>query len=590
MGQAAAAREARAVSIERAETALREQRWGDAIADLERLLAAGRTSVLHRELARCLRRTGRPTEALQNYLEALRLDPRDVATLQDLSLLLADAGHLAEALAALEQAIKLRPDMVSLRLSLAQLARRARRDGLAVTILQRTLLLHPDSVEVHNNLGAYLREQGDITASLRHYRRAIELAPERIAVWSGYLFTLNCDPDLAPEEVAREHRRFGELLAPARRLVPVKGATDVLRVGYMSADFHAHSVAYFIAPVIAAHDRRRVHVTCYATDAGSDAMTERLRGLADDWREVASLDDAQLARQISEDGIHVLVDLSGHTALNRLSAMARRLAPVQATYLGYPNTTGVPAIDLRITDGLADPPGDADAWHTERLVRLPGGFVAWDPPEWAHAVPVAPVRAGDEISFGCFNNLAKLSERVLSTWARLLAQVPRARLVLKAGGLADERVRGRVYEIWERHGVSPERVHLLASTQSPADHLACYGEVDVALDPFPYNGTTTTCETLWMGVPVVTLAGRSHAGRVGCSLLHRVGLDDLVAADEDAYIALASRLARDRQRLAELRLGLRSRLQASTLGDAGRLARELEDAYEEAWRRAAPAD
>jgi predicted O-linked N-acetylglucosamine transferase (SPINDLY family) len=586
MGQAAIAREGRAVLIQRASAALQAQRWTDAIPDLQLLLAGGATAALHRELARCLRWTGQPTEALQNFSEALRLDPRDVPTWEGLAQLLADAGHFAKAVEALEQALKVDPKSISCRLQLSEVARRMKRHGLATSILEKTLLVDPNSVEVHNNLGACLREQGEIAASLQHYRRAVELAPERPEVWSGYLFTLNCDPDLPPEEVAREHRRFGAGLRPARPCLKVRGNAEVLRIGYLSPDFHNHSVAYFIAPVIAAHDRRRVHVTCYATDSGGDATTERVRASADRWCDVAALDDEQLARQIADDGIHVLIELTGHTALNRLPAMARRLAPVQVTYLGYPNTTGVPAIDLRITDELADPVGPADSWHTERLVRLPGGFLAWDPPIWAHAASVGPVRSGPEISFGCFNNLSKLSERVLDTWARLLARLPEARLVLKSCSLGDERVRRRVHQIWSRHGVDPERIQLLPSVPSPADHLACYAQIDVALDPFPYAGTTTTCEALWMGVPVVTLAGRSHVGRVGCSLLHRVGLDDLVAADEDAYIDTAIRLARDRQRLADLRSTLRSRVQASPLGDPKRLARELEVAYAEAWDKA----
>lgn len=586
MPQAASAREGRAVLVERATAALQAQRWAGAIPDLQRLLADGPTAVLHRELARCLRWTGRPTEALQNFSEALRLDPRDVATWEGLALLLADAGHLANAVAALEEALKIDPNSIAIRLHLAQLARRARRDGLAVSILEKTLLIDPNSVEAHNNLGACLREQGEIEASLHHYRRAVELAPTRPEVWSGYLFTLNCDPDLSPEAVAREHRRFGEVLGPARPCPKVRKVGDPLRIGYLSPDFHTHSVATFIAPVIAAHDRQRVHVTCYATESGRDAMTDYLQSVADRWRDVAAFDTDRLAKQIADDGVHVLVELTGHAALNRLPALARRLAPVQVTYLGYPNTTGVSAIDLRLSDETADPVGVTDAWHTERLVRLRGGFLAWDPPAWAHALPVAPVRDDSRISFGCFNNLSKLNDRVLTTWARLLAQVPEARLVLKATALGDERVRRRVHEIWSRHGVAAERIQLLPVVESPADHLACYAEMDVALDPFPYAGTTTTCEALWMGVPVVTLAGGSHVGRVGCSLLRRVGLDDLVAADQDAYIDTAIRLARDRQRLAELRSTLRSRVQASPLGDPKRLARELENAYVEAWDKA----
>jgi len=317
--------------------------------------------------------------------------------------------------------------------------------------------------------------------------------------------------------------------------------------------------------------------------ARPDATTERLRGLSDGWVDVRGLDDTALAARIRDDGIDILVDLGGHTGGNRLLVFAREPAPVQVSYLGYPATTGLEAIGYRLTDARADPPGVADDFHGEALIRLNRCFLCYGTPD--DAPEVAPRPADGPITFGSFNHLPKVTPEVVATWCRILDRVAGARLILKAKGLASAVTRDRVRALFADHGIAPERVETIAWLPAPGDHLALYGRVDIALDSFPYNGTTTTCEALWMGVPVVTLAGDRHAGRVGASLLATVGRDDLITATRDDYVARAVALAADADGRAAARRDLRERVRRSPLGDAAGLATEIEAAYRAMWRR-----
>jgi predicted O-linked N-acetylglucosamine transferase (SPINDLY family) len=284
---------------------------------------------------------------------------------------------------------------------------------------------------------------------------------------------------------------------------------------------------------------------------------------------------------IAADNIDVLVDLAGHTAGHRLGIFAHRPAPVQVSYLGYPATTGLSRIQYRLTDALADPPGTTEAQHTERLVRLPASFLCYAPPAGEQAPPVnePPSLASGQVTFGSFNDASKVSDRVLALWARVLTAVPGSRLVLKNKGLADQSVRQRIRDLMRAHGVEGDRLELLAFKPDLTTHLACYQAVDIGLDTFPYNGTTTTCEALWMGVPVITLAGEAHVGRVGTSLLSGVGLGQLCADSEEAYLATVTALAGDAGRLRELRAGMRERLRRSPLLDAAAFTRALEQTF-----------
>lgn len=351
-------------------------------------------------------------------------------------------------------------------------------------------------------------------------------------------------------------------------------------MGYVSPDFHAHSVAYFIEPVLARHDPAAVETYCYAEVAQPDAFTEHMKTLAAHWRGTFGRSDDEVADMIRNDAIDILIDLAGHTAHNRLAVFARRPAPVQVTYLGYPNTAGLPQMDYRLTDAAADPPGQ-EVYYTESLVRLPQGFLCYAPPHESPAVGPLPAATGGCITFGSFNALPKMNNEVIALWARVLQSVPGARLILKNKSLQD----AKTCERYRQHFHPPERIELLGWLDDPADHLSIYHRVDIALDTFPYNGTTTTCEALWMGVPVITLAGERHAGRVGLSLLTQLGLTELIAKTPDEYVRLAVALAGNRERLAALRAGLRERMRRSPLCDAQSFTRDLEAAYREMWHK-----
>jgi predicted O-linked N-acetylglucosamine transferase (SPINDLY family) len=460
--------------------------------------------------------------------------------------------------------------------------------NVAVNMMRRALEVDPTCMEAHNNLALFMRDQGEPAESRRHYLEAMRLGPGPSGMYSGYLLSLNDDPDADPHWVAAEHRRFDTMVKRSGRTLVARLSDPErkLRIAYLSPDFRKHSVGYFISAVVEAHDRSKVEVTCYSGTGNDDEQTERIRAAADRWRKVYRMSDDDLAAMIQDDQIDVLVELSGHTADNRLAMLAERTAPVQVSYLGYPNTTGLASMDYRITDAVADPEGASEAWYTEKLLRIDGGFLAYSPPPFAHELPVAKqADSSSGITFGSFNNLAKINNTVLDAWATILERVPDSRILLKAKGLRDERVKERILGAFEAHGgIATERVCLMGHERSGVKHLELYGEIDLALDTFPYNGTTTTCEAMWMGVPVLTLEGRCHAGRVGASLLSTVGLTELVASDRFDYIEKAVAWAANRAGLAELHASLRERLKSSPLMDGRRLARNLETAYRAAWR------
>ncbi|MDX6752520.1 hypothetical protein SH611_22195 [Geminicoccaceae bacterium 1502E] len=421
-------------------------------------------------------------------------------------------------------------------------------------------------------LGCLRLEAGELRRGLDLLAGAVgreQVSPLEFSTW---LCNLNYDPEATPQAVAAAHHRYGErfgrvpaLAARSRRL-----RSGPLRVGFLSPDFCGHSVSFFFRPLQDALRARGVELFCYASVARPDAVTEEIRRAADGWRDIRTLADEEAAALIRADALDVLVDLAGHSADNRLPVLARRPAPLQLTYLGYPNGTGLPAIDARIVDAITDPPG-SDSGSPDRLLRLPRCFLAWRPQAWPATAP-PPCLASGRITFGSFNNAAKLNGRVVALWARLLRELPGSRLLLKSSLERHEEHRRRHLDAFAAAGVAPERVTFLGRTPDLMSHLALYGEVDIALDTFPYNGTTTSCEAMWMGVPVVSLMGQGHAGRVGASLLGAVGFPAGIARDEDDYVLTALQLARTPRLLEALRAMLRETMLASPLGDAAGLA------------------
>jgi len=575
-------------------SAAREGRWADAATGYRRLTdIAPDTSIYFSNAGAALRELGQAEQAIPLLRRARAMDPDRPNILHNLGSALLDVG-LDEAEGVLARAVQLDPLHVGARINLALVHDRLGRLEAAAEVLRAALAIQPADATAHANLASVLREQGEGAASLEQLSVARDLAPQAPDIGSSYLLTRQADPTWTPQQAFLDHRswgrRFADPLDPGPR--GSFGARDAdpdrrLRVGYVSPDLRRHPVASFCEPLLAHHDRSSVEIFCYS-DAFPDAVTQRIKARVEGWCDTRRLGDAELAARIVSDRVDVLVDLAGHTAGNRLLTFARRPAPVQVTYCGYPDTTGMAAMGWRITDAQADPddPAPAAATSAERLWRVPTGFLCFQPPSEAPEPQPPPVLATGRFTFGSFNNWAKVGAEVIETWARILQQVPDSALLLKSRALTDVATANRVRRDFARYGVDGARILTAAYARSPAEHFARYAEMDLALDTFPYCGTTTTCEALWMGVPVVSLSGDRHVARVGAALLSRVGLDDLVTHSRDQYIARAVALASgaNRSHLTQLRHSLRFRVVSSPLVSPEPFARSIELAFRSMWR------
>jgi predicted O-linked N-acetylglucosamine transferase (SPINDLY family) len=446
----------------------------------------------------------------------------------------------------------------------------------AELVWREVLRQDPNDVGAINNLAAALCDQGKPSAAVRWYMRLASAPDCPPALHSNLLLASLYGPGRSPRSVFQLHRDWAALHEIARPRPSQRTIRrDRLQIGYISGDFRDHSVPFFLRPILAGHHRGAFKITCYSSNRLTDAITTEMRSLADRWRMVADMDDAALASRIRSDAIDVLVDLSGHTLGNRLPVFSRRPAHVQATYLGYPATTGMSTIDYRITDGVADPPGMTEHLHSEKLVRMDPCFLCYAPPAEAPAV----IPLAREVLYVSFAPAAKIHTGTLRVWAEILRRVPGSRLMLKGRGYKDSGVTASLLWRLAHWGIAGRRVYFAGTTPSRAEHLALYGSAAISLDTWPYNGTTTTCESLWMGTPVVTLAGNSHASRVSASILAQAGLTDWVASNEAEYIRVAVDAGRHRGPLAALRRSLRAQLRASPLLDRAAFVRQLEAAY-----------
>jgi predicted O-linked N-acetylglucosamine transferase (SPINDLY family) len=530
---------------------------------------------------------GESAAAAECFTKAMREQPDDFKAYANLANLHSARGEWEQAESLLRRALHLAPWQACLHHNLGKVLASANRLGPALACFQEAVRLDPGAADLHISLGGVYGMQGRFEEALACYQRGLALEPKFAAAHEVALFTLHYSPALEPPALAAEHRRWAERHAeplgqPARRFANSPDPERRIRVGYVSADLHHHPIAYFLTPVLAARDRQRTEVFCYACGK-VDGWTERILACQPVWKPVGSLGDAELARQIEEDQIDILVDLSGHTAGNRLLVFARKPAPVQVSWLGYFNTTGMRAMDYLIVDPELAPPREP-APFVEEALRLPGCYLTYAIPDYAPAVAPAPALQNGYVTYGCFNSLSKIGLHVVSVWAEILRRTPASRLVMKNYAFADETSRRLYEDYFAQCGIEPARVNLLG----PSPHgavLEHYAEVDIALDPFPYNGGTTTCEALAMGVPVVTLRGDRFVSRVGATILRNAGLDSLIAGSESEYIEKALVLAAQPELAAEMRTGMRARLARSTLCDCTGFTRKLEHAYRDIWRR-----
>jgi predicted O-linked N-acetylglucosamine transferase (SPINDLY family) len=553
-------------------------------------------------------------EAVANAL--LRENPEHVDALVLHAFIMLQQGRAEAAVESAKSAARLQPSgPLMVNLARAQLHAGDKEGALAT--LDAALAKWPDlaqawvcALEVHINAGHYLAAANRGVEGRRHCPNALDLAmvtayalhdatrsPEAIEICKSMLARFPTDPwivdtiasfsnyvaDLPPAEVFERHRRYGRLLARYRPAPPRQYKTPPregrrLRVGFISPDFRAHSVSFFLQAIFRNYRREKFEFFAYFTKRVGDEVTEILRSQVDHWRSMIRPKPEELAKVVGDDTLDLLIDLAGYTEGNCLEGLHTRPAPRQATYLGYPNTTGLAAVDFRIVDSITDPPG-SEAFNTERLVRLDPCFICFEPPKSAPGCG-PPSRADEPITFASFNALKKINDPLIGLWSRVLNAVPGSRLLIKCKGLGEAAMCDDLRRRFGSHGIDPGRLELVSQILDPGGHLAVYRRVHIALDTFPYHGTTTTCDAMWMGVPVVTLEGAVHASRVGLTLLSCVGLPELIAKTPEQYVQIASGLAADRDRLNGLRAGLRERMASSPLCDGPAFCRRFEAALD----------
>jgi predicted O-linked N-acetylglucosamine transferase (SPINDLY family) len=546
--------------------------------------------VVYYNAGNALRELGQTERSIAAFRQALTIKPDDAKSLDGLGLTLWIAKRPDDAINAFREAIALDPKYVDALVNLGNTFNMLNRFGEAREVLERAVTINPKSAPAQNSLAIVVTNMGHLQEGIEAYRRSIDLDPRNALIHCNLVFGLQYLHGNDGTLSLMEARQWDSThAAPLRkRIAPHANSRDPdrrLRIGYVSNDFREHSVSRFLRPLFQNHNHANFEIVCYSDARHPDSTTEALRACADQWHQTTILSDGPLAEMIRGHGIDILVELMGYTARNRLLVFARKPAPVQISWLGYAGTTGLEAIDYRLTDGWADPPGMTEAFYSEKLLRLPKTNWCFAPPTDLPDVAPTPVSTGRSFCFGSFNKAAKATPMVLDMWAEILKGIAGSRLLLKDRALADAAICERIRADFEQRGIGPERLELAGHEDDLASHFRKYGDVDIALDTFPYHGTTTTCEALWMGVPVITLAGKTHLARVGVSLLTNMGLTELIADSQEKYVAIATGLARDHTRLRELRAGMRARMQTSPLMDGRQFARDVEGAYRDVWRR-----
>jgi protein O-GlcNAc transferase len=529
---------------------------------------------------------GRAEEGLAHLRKAVAAAPHDAQVLTTLGRVCSAIGNAEEAADSYSKALALQPDLRDTADELVAILKALERYDEAEDRCRNAIAASGDSAQRRHALAGVLFEQGRVDEAIVELNASLALQPDAPAVRSDLLRALNYADGLEPQTIYRAHTEWGERHAHPLSVVAAAPHADDpnprrrLRVGYVSPYFRKHAVTFFFESVVERHDRDAFELVLYADVPRPDEYSERLRKHGATWRSTVGASDAALAQMIRDDRIDILVDLSGHTPGHRLLAFARRPAPVQVTWNGYPNTTGMREIDYRVTDACCDPPGSTESLHTEELVRLPGVYMSWRPPLDASDPGPLPMAASGRVTFASFNACYKVTLSVAQLWARILCEVPDSRLILFT--VPHGRAESRLRRLFAAEGIGENQVEMRPRMSHEA-FLHAHREVDIALDSFPYHGTTTTCFSLWMGVPVISLIGPTHVSRVGLTLLSSIGLSGLAASAPEEYVATAAALARQPAELAALRSGLRERMRTSLLTDGAACARALEHAYREMW-------
>jgi predicted O-linked N-acetylglucosamine transferase (SPINDLY family) len=539
----------------------------------------------HGNLAALLRARGQLDAAVASGRRALQIRPNFAEAHNNLGVALRDLGQTDEAVASYVRALEIKPDFIEVYNNLGGALKDLGRLDEAVASYRRALQSKPDFAEAHNNLGLACKDLGRFDDALTSFRRALEIKPDYLEARNNLLFTINYTAR-PPEYCLEEARKYGRMVSQKvnSRFTAWQCADPPrrLRVGMVSGDLHNHPVGYFLESLLANLDPARVELIAYPTDLLVDALTARIKPCFTAWKPLYSLNDADAARLIHADGVHVLLDLSGHTGKSRLPVFAWKPAPVQAAWLGYFATTGVAEMDYILGDKWTLPDGE-EHHFVEKGWRLSGVHSCLTPPKEDVEVEELPALRSRSITFGTLNNLAKMNDRVVACWGRILSEIPNSRLYLNMSSLRDNALKKSVIERYVAHGI-PENRLILEPTTGRMAALNSYNRIDIALDPFPYPGGTTSYEALWMGVPILTMRGSNYISHLGESIMHNAGLPDWIAANEEDYIAKAIAFSGNLESLASLRSSLRARVLASPLFDAKRFAQDFEDAMWGMWQ------
>lgn len=567
---------------------------------------------------------GDHNQALKYLKKAQKNAPKDADIYYNLGIVHQALLQWHDAKQAYEKTLKLKTQYPLAHNNLALVHRQLGNQKLFETHCQKAYIQNPESVEILANYANYLSTQGRYKESIETYKKALKIDSDNESITINYCKTLyktgyfdeawnllkklsintdtpiseNCiipflynyETHVSPKEIFRIHKTWGDAVFNSRicennlSKTPYNDKNEKIRIGYVSPDFRTHSVAYFIESILEHHDKSVFSIYAYSDAKKPDETTKRLKSYVAHWRDSSDKSDNELYDIIKKDKINILIDLAGLSANNRLSVFCRKPAPVQFTYLGYPNTTGLPNIDYRLTDQWCDPSGKTEDWHTESLLRMKTGFLCYRPSEGSPNIQSLPYLTNGHITFGSFNNTSKINDQVITVWCKILRAVPESHLILKSHIFKDEFIKNHTLDRFASHGIQATRIQLLSIFENTYDHLSAYNKIDIALDTFPYNGTTTTCEALWMGVPVLTLTGKSHATRVGYSILAQLGLELMVAHTKEDYIQNAVSLALNHSKLNELRQGLRTRLSESGFTNGKRFVNELESIYKQIWQ------
>jgi protein O-GlcNAc transferase len=602
--------------------ASRVGQYADAVDLIGRAIAVNpQAEAYHNNLGSALKSQGRIDEAIASYRRALQINPNFAETLSNLGIALKDQGKfddavgsyqralqikpdyaeahynlgialkeqgkLDDAVASYKRAVQIKPDYTKAHSNLGSVLNEQAKFDEAVTSYQRALQITPNHADAHFNLGIALKEQGRPDEAVSCYSRALQIKPDYLEAYHNLLTTLSYGTDVTLGGLAQAHAEFDRLhAAPLRSGWKPHDNTRVadrpLRLGFLSPDLGRHPVGYFLIRILENLDSSECEIVCYSDRTTDDEMTSRFQTAATTWTSVPSWSDQRLAEKIREDKIDILFDLAGHTARNRLLVFARKAAPIQITWIGYFGTTGLTAMDHIMADRFVIPEA-AESHYRENVVRMADGYLCYEPPSYASEVSALPAEREGYVTFGCFNNPSKITDQVVEAWAEILTRVPRSRLVLKYRGMTDSSIVNRCGSILAQHGIDQQRV-TFADRSPHAELLGEYRRIDLALDPFPCGGGLTTCESLWMGVPVITCPGETFASRISLSVLSSVGFTETVARDLADYVELASGLADDVPRLAKWRTELRERMAQSPLCDGPRFAGQLMHNLRTLWR------